>query len=210
MPSKDKKCYIIANAPMDEKINNNLVIDRTLVSRLTALTVVAGLFLFVAGYFLGKKQGVHEFLKTFEHESFADQIYTAMHIMYPPESFLNDAISEESVEIVESAQSGVLLTSQAGNNTVNSNATSVEQEKGYYANVIGFRTRKAAEHFKERLRKKGIDLIIKERQSATLKGKKIIWFQVSTHVYADTLALADVIEHIKKVENIKEISMRTI
>ena len=205
---------------MDEKINNNLVIDRTLVSRLTALTLVAGLFLFIAGYFLGKKQGVHEFLKTFEHESFADQIYTAMHTIYPPESFLAELAAEESADVVDPAHPGVFLPDQADNNAaynnvaytnvVHNNATRADQEKGYYANVIGFRTRKAAEHFKERLRKKGIDLIIKERQSATLKGKKTIWFQVCTHVYAETLALADVIEHIKKVENIKEISMRTI
>lgn len=185
---------------MNEKINT-VAVDRTLMSRLAALMVIAGLFLFTTGYFLGKKQGIHEFLKTFEHESFADQIYTALHNLYPLERYTYDL----PVEQIEQETQPLVFPAAATEST--DDAT---PKAGFYANVIGFQTRKAAEHFKERLRKKAIEVFIKERQSTTTKGKKIVWYQISTPVYADKAALATAIEQIKKVENIKEISMRTV
>jgi hypothetical protein len=67
----------------------------------------------------------------------------------------------------------------------------------FYAQLIGFSTKKAARAFIAEMGKHGINLVIKDRHSESSKGKKIDWFQVITQNYENAETLSSTINAVK-------------
>ncbi|MEX0672168.1 MAG: SPOR domain-containing protein [Candidatus Babeliales bacterium] len=79
----------------------------------------------------------------------------------------------------------------------------VSAQDNYTAQLVGYGTQKKALAFIERLKKSGIETILKTRVSTTAKGKKITWYQVTTQPYTDRHKLQSLIDRIVKLEHIR-------
>ena len=113
---------------------------------------------------------------------------------------------------MEETNSDQIVDGQDGENAVEPEALDDVQTKVegnddvvYAASIIGFGTLQAAMVFYNRVKKYGIPLIIKERESKTKKGRVIVWYQAVTQEYADKKELEAVIEKLKKREIVNDI-----
>ncbi len=79
----------------------------------------------------------------------------------------------------------------------------IQDSTQYYAQLIGFGTKKAADLFAHRLREKMVKVNVQERRSFSPKGKKITWYQVITETFKDKDLLVNLVERLKKEERIK-------
>jgi hypothetical protein len=179
--------------------------------------IVAGLlflsfFIFMTGYFLGKKNVVEQFSEQVQQEAFADQVYT---------SVLASANIEEN-EQAEQAINQTLLVAEA-DTMIASDATEIAHDvikqdiitqelsssAQYYAQLIGFGTEKAAQLFVKKLSDKGIETEVKKRTSKTAKGRTSYWYQVVTVAHQNKDDLLALVDKIAKEENIKGAQIRT-
>jgi hypothetical protein len=84
--------------------------------------------------------------------------------------------------------------------------TCVQHDIGaFYAQLIGFGTLSAAQKFSDRLRRKNFPVQVKERNSSTAQGKKIIWYQVVTEPFEDKEELLAAVHKIKLEEKLHDI-----
>jgi hypothetical protein len=189
--------------------------------------VVAGLlflffFVFMTGYFLGKKNVVEQFSDQIHQEAFADQIYTSVIAnMIEGGSSTNPASPELLAEahmpmvdeLVEIAHNNE--TSHASEHAAIALPIidTIEHEPSmpphYYAQLIGFGTEKAAQQFVKKLAGKGIESDVKKRTSKTAKGRTSYWYQVVTGTHTNKNELIALVDRIAKEENIKGAQIRT-
>lgn len=181
--------------------------------------IVAGLlflsfFLFMTGYFLGKKTMAAHFSDKIQQEACADQIYTSVLIADNHEPIIqasnivcsldncsplgNDKNKiESSVELCNSIDQTLVSLEHTGDNNINC-----------YAELIGFLTEKAAQVFVKKLAAKGIETEIKKRVSKTVKGRTSYWYQVVTTIYSNKNDLVALVNKIIKEEHIKDVNIR--
>ncbi len=186
------------------------------ISFLTSGLVGLCFFIFITGFFLGKKKAVEKFCKKIEQEALSDTIYSSMCSLYTDKnvekdlkqenSFIQEAVTafneKEKDKVVK--DSTVLVSSleakeQAGNNQVNE----VQDETHYYAELIGFGTKRAANKFAQKLQKKHIEVIVKNRNSKSSAGKSIKWYQVITKNFNDKNDLCTLVDTISTEERLK-------
>jgi hypothetical protein len=84
-----------------------------------------------------------------------------------------------------------------------------ERENHYYAQLIGFGSKKAAEQFVERLKNNALEIAIKERVSTGARGKKRVWYQVVTQQYTDKEELERLVAHVIKKEHLSGVQIAT-
>jgi hypothetical protein len=68
--------------------NNNethLTLSQTNVSRIVVLCILCMLFIFITGYYLGKKNQSEELAEHMHQGAFADQIHSSLYTMYSPQ-----------------------------------------------------------------------------------------------------------------------------
>jgi hypothetical protein len=176
--------------------------------------IVAGLLFlffatFMAGYFYGKKNVVAQLGEKAQQELFADQVYSSMLINQKEDMqpISESVLITDAIDLSESIPLDV--ETKFEQIAVNEKAELCEQiskiaPAGYYAQLIGFGTEKAAHSFVQKLSKKGIDTEVKKRSSKTAKGNISYWYQVVTTVYTDKNRLTELVERIAKEENIKD------
>lgn len=167
-------------------------------------------FLFMTGYFLGKKTMAEYFSDKVHQESFVDNVYTSVLMNDQEQAFdkignvhcaeditCNDAAHQTSKNIISPAlEEPSLENGSEGKSTC------------YYAELIGFVTEKAAQIFVKRLAAKGIETEIKKRISKTVKGRTSYWYQVVTVTYTNKNDLIELVSKIIKEENIKNTNIR--
>jgi hypothetical protein len=196
-------------------------------SWLLSLSLVAGLSLFVMGYFWGQRRAVAQFVDKIEEESFADKITYSLYTMNGKDHYTSqDKIAEEESAaeegndepeaLEEKEQSGKLLQKKVSIEDVEklTVAKNDEIQTTYIAPLVGFGTSYSAEQFTKRVEKMGIPVFVKRRVSKTSvkndagkKRKTIVWYQVVTDVYKDRNEIEHVVMRIKDKENIKDVKI---
>jgi hypothetical protein len=186
-----------------------LIVPKTAVSRLVALLLLISFFIFVTGYFLGKKKLAEDFSRRAENTSFSDQINFALTTLYDKELHVQKMKEDDndmlhSIEHVEESQPERSLHAEL--------PPLVEQkpasQKKWAAHLLGG-TQKDVTEFANRLGKQGIAVAVKKRFGRTARGNKIHWYQAVTQPYENESELQTLVARIKKLENIK-ISSDTI
>lgn len=169
-------------------------------------------FVFMTGYFLGKKTFVQQVSDQIQQEAFADQVYTSLIAQSP-----HSELSENSISIVQNndtlpvEESSLQAHSSLNDeNNIENIPTidNIESKTFYYAQLIGFATEKAAQLFVNKLAAKGIETEIKKHSSKTAKGKISYWYQVITTAYSNKDELIQLVDKITKEENIKDAHIR--
>ncbi|NBV40591.1 SPOR domain-containing protein [bacterium] len=178
-------------------------------------------FMFIIGYFVGKKSVLDEFAAKVSKESFADQVEyafasQALHAMddavdsdYDDEASdqnstdeLTKLSSEETKSKSVEAKKDEVIQIEKAQEPVQVNQ--VQQERGiWYAKLIGFGSQKSASAFADRLQKKGVEVRIKTHMSKTASGKKRTWYQALTGEYTDKKEFDAVLDKIISLEHLK-------
>jgi|WetSurMetagenome_2_1015567.scaffolds.fasta_scaffold283597_2 hypothetical protein len=185
-------------------------------------------FTFIAGYFFGKKFAVEKFYDKLEQDSFADHIYYSMCSMYDKGSVEhnNGGGTEASADTQDSAagQAGesapalqprvqqnptaqqYLETGKDKKKTENIKDAECKEKSRYYAELVGFGTRVAAQKFAEQLKKNNITVLVKSRHSKTAHGRVMTWYQVVSETFGDKndlLAFVDDVSSRKRLKNVR-------
>lgn len=212
------------------------------VSWLVSLIVLFCFFIFIAGYFFGKKNAVEKFYHKIEQDSFADHIYYSMCSMYDKGSAENNngggtetlAADAEGEDVGKEPVSGVAPASQAQgaqpkvatmpeslntkkiiateNQTAGADKkvkTEEKEQAQYYAELVGFGTKIAAQKFADQLRKKSITVLVKSRQSKTAHGRITTWYQVVSETFSDKndlMAFVDDVSARKRLKDVRIVS----
>ena len=84
-----------------DPLNNELrfALNQRQLSLLVAGLLALSFFIFISGYFLGKKRAAEEFSYKADQESLADQIYSSMCVLYDAKDESEDV--EENEQEVE-------------------------------------------------------------------------------------------------------------
>jgi len=184
-------------------------------------------FVFISGYFLGKKKAVEKFYKKIEQDSFADQIYYSMCSMYDKgdlkqadgqDSLLEGNENKASTPLVAAtavaqrvdADSERALSSPQGVGSANheKNKQDVQKSKDdgqFYAELCGYGTLRAAKRFANKLLSEGVTVSVKNRRSKTARGRIIVWYQVVTGTFNDKNDLIALVDDISAQEKLKDV-----
>lgn len=176
-----------------------------LIAGLLALTF----FIFISGYFLGKKRAAEEFSYKADQESLADQIYSSMCVLYDAKDESEDVEENEQENENSETSEGLekkdeILPEPQNDTTV----TQVDQKK-YKAALAGFSQTTLADGKKmvARLAAKGFGVELVERTSKTAKGQSVVWHQVVTKPNTNKEELQKTITQIAKLEHLVEKSI---
>lgn len=175
-----------------------LILHKKTVSRLVAFLLLSSFFIFVAGYFFGKKKLADDFSQVAEHSSFSDQINFALSSLYDKELH-----TPKTKDLVESDENNAeILKTFDSKDQIASVENTIKPAKKWLAQLFGGTQQQVAE-FADRLRKKGITIETRKRYGNTARGKKIYWYQAVTQTYDNESELNAVVARIIKLENIK-------
>jgi len=194
--------------------------------------VLFSFFIFIAGYFLGKKKATQKFYQKVNQESFADRIYYSVCSMNEQDdsSARQESTEEDTVDVAKgkivTGQGDVAANQEKNKPRVEESASvtqsaaqaqvqqaktvavaiSVKDRKKYYAELIGFGTLGAARRFSNRMNKQDLSVTVKRRKSKTSKGKTITWYQVITEKFDnknDLIAFVDIIKDKERLKGIR-------
>lgn len=186
--------------------NQGLFIPNRQLSGLVAGLLFLFFCFFMAGYFIGKKYIIEQFVQDMHTISLQDSVVLTKNNY----DIVTDAIAvthdekngpcEDSHDCVVQL-SDVATISQDG-------AVSDKKEQKYYAQLIGFGTEKAAEQFVKRTSTYGFVTEVKKRVSKTVKGRVSYWYQVVTAPYANKNDLLCVVDTLVKKERLKDVCIQ--
>lgn len=186
------------------------VVERTIVVRSIALALFISFFIFVAGYFLGKRHAMQKFVSKIGQEAFADQIQVALNKFFDASKSPNDItdITESEPQEPVATEAVPLLTTQP--NQVITPVVMTEQEKNssikYQGQLLGG-SQKIVRAFADRMARKGVTIEVKKRIGKTTRGKNIVWYQAVTPVFSNKADLDMLIASIQKTEKIDDINI---
>jgi hypothetical protein len=212
---------------MAEQIDKNLLqLTQKQVSRIIVLLLMTGFFIFMGGYYVGKKivtsnsnslsdinfeptdtigQTIDSIVNN-QHETSNDSSLAADPSMtYRPRNTLRTL--EPSVEpSIEEHQTGTLNTESESKThkteeTVMSGADKSfkkTEEIKYCGQLAGFGTQKAALKYLADIEKKGFEARLIQRNSKNSKGEIRVWYQVTTNFFDDRYALDQLISSMRK------------
>ena len=204
-----------------------IILGARQVSWAVSSLVLVCFFVFIAGYFLGKKKAVEKFYSKIKQDSFSDHIYYSMCSMYnktDEQLSQNDVVSaqpdlvdvqeqktQENVQsdLITQAVVAVEQQMQQENSSLKKMAKrEIESKKNIgqcYAELIGFGTCRAAEKFANKLKKDNISVSVKRRRSKTAKGRIITWYQVITEKFSNRNDLIALVDNISAQERLKDV-----
>lgn len=196
---------------MSDNINRNdkkqLYLTQNQLSYVAASLLIIGFFIFVSGYYLGKKNGTKSFVDQVEKEYISEKTFGP--------ALLGDKIDIDKKEN-ENDLKGINNKTETEENW-SANTLRDEQEtiaRGtdiyYYAPLAGFGTFKAAKDCESNLTSRGFAVKTVERKSKTSKGQVKTWYQVILLPMEDKQKLINQAEQIKKIAHIKEVNIIAI
>jgi len=187
-------------------LEGSLLFTNRQASWVLAIVILVNATSFVVGYFWGKKVAAQQACYAINRESFADKIYSAVCLHQgSPE---DEQAAEEGEEENAAGQS---IAAEAEAEPMQRLASSQEPEMveetpvQYYAQLVGFHAKPQAEQFVEKLRKKTIPVILKERASRTAKGRKVVWYQVIAGPCETREKITAIVAQLKKEEKIRDV-----
>lgn len=180
----------------DCSCQDSLVITRKQASRLISGLIVCAFFLFVSGYFWGKKKALELYTLDLSRELFAADQQAKLDLG-------NDRYDDN-----QSMQEQPATAAPA---PIQPKLSSEQEDIYYKAQLVGFGTLTPAQHCVERLKKNGITTTIVKRIStphaASSRKKNLCWYQVVTERYTDKHQLELLVEKIKKSEKIHDVQI---
>lgn len=184
-----------------------------------SILLLLNFFIFITGYFLGKKNALEQLHTKIDQESLTDHVYSSMYTLYDhkvrfepdqnelsennQESLVPDQNIEEFAPIGNETDATNIDITHEVQEKINE-TESADPDHAYYAQLVGFGTEKAAQQFKNKLAKHGVETHIKKRPSVTPRGRTIYWYQVITETFADKNELIKLVEVIKKQEKLHD------
>lgn len=217
----------------DCKSSQGLYMPSRQVSLVVASLMFLSFILFTGGFFWGQKNAIASFTNKIEQESFGDQIYSSLCSLCESqgdteEAEENDdepALDEsEKLDSAEHAHSSSVQSSEAKSAQVHvdaqeavvENASQEEVEETsssttpeYYAQLAGFGTMRAAQHFASRLQKKEVSVIVKKRQSRSSRGRFVAWYQVITEKFHDKGDLEALVKRLEYEDKLNDVRIVT-
>lgn len=193
-------------------------------SLISAALVLIFFLAFMTGYVWGKRVALEDILKALEQKTFADQISGSLYALssHDFEVKKEDLVDSDLVVVSSVVEEGAQNALEK--NTLDSALVveDISQEKNiialnplpesenakevngnrYYAPLIGFSSKKAADKFVALLKYSPLEVSIKERTSAGIHGKKKVWYQVVTQQYTDKEELESLVAHVVKKEHL--------
>lgn len=171
---------------------SGIFITKKQASYFCSIIVFLFLFIFVAGYFLGKKSAIDEFSKNMLNGSFADQArYSFYSLFGNPENDETEESEPEEQEITEEPKIDNILSNQK-----------------FSAELIGFTSKNSAENFVKKMEKMGYNTFIKERKSVTSKNRLAkTWYQVVTDDFDDQSKLLDLVDKVKFSQRLGDVKI---
>lgn len=168
-------------------------------------------FVFVSGYFLGKKKAVEKFYSKVSQDSFSDHIYYSMCSMCGKDDEKQvggtSNGSTDNVVAVFDTKKDLNKSSALFESTKKDKIVSIDEKdkNEYYAELIGFGTERAARKFSNKLLKDNISVSVRKRRSKTSKGKVVTWYQVVTEKFSDRNDLIALVEDISTQERLSDV-----
>lgn len=180
-------------------------------------------FVFMAGYFFGKKKVIDQLNYKIDQDSLTDHIYSSMYALYDskvqPESSDNVEPGEEASEtdLVPDEQSLEQSIDVATEVKVldepSQDAPKViavqNDGREYYAQLVGFSSERTAQQFVRKLAHRDITAHIKQRPSKTAKGRTVYWYQIITESFTNKEDLLKLVEAIKRREKLHDVRIIT-
>lgn len=215
---------------IDETIDyQDLYISSRQTGLLVALSILLGFILFVTGFFWGQKDAVASFTNKIEQESFGDQIYSSLCALCDSQGDIEEAdehsdeaaqdndkgtLDQDDEKVVDAAESASSDAQEDNNSdTAHDQAQEVQETETtipeYYAQLAGFGTMRAAQHFAARLHKKDVSVIVKKRQSRSSRGKFVAWYQVVTEKFSDKGDLEALVKRLEYEEKLNDARIET-
>ena len=174
---------------------------------------------------MGKRKAVEKFYKKMKQESLADHVYYSMCSMYDKadaqlhsEERSQDLVVETDVALAVATDAKLTVTTNSTDLEKKQEIVEAEQiheddisslskddERQFYAELIGFGTKRAAQKFADKLTQKNVTVAVKRRKSKTARGKVIIWYQVVTEAFNDKNDLIALVDDISASERLKDV-----
>ena len=175
-----------------------------------AALLCAALFIFVSGYFFGKKRVLEELAAQYDDECFADKVYQSFASLTDTSSSdpsgadtSGDGEEAESEQQKPDSSSSDALgadTAGAGSSVI------AAPENAAYAQLCGFGTKQAAELYVDRVRRRGISVNIVERKSRSKRGRTVTWYQVVTQIM-ERQELEELVQKMKKDDKLTSVQI---
>lgn len=162
---------------------------------LIAALFICFLFMFMAGYYWGKKSAVEQLSVQFDQESFADRIYSSMCMLY-------DNYDEDSGEADEAS----ITESENGMEVPEQESTELDKKPLYSAELVGFSSLTHAQRYLANLLSQNIKAHIAERISVGRKGVKLIWYQIVTDPSEHDVVIA-LVEKLKIRDKLRDVKI---
>ncbi len=205
------------------------------ISHIIASLLLMGFFVFVGGYYWGKKSANEMLNNHTESESLTDQIKHACYVDLvdnlenaEEESESSEGAGSDNLDVdnarmqgsekyikesvlLPQAQSAVdNILNQDGKISPSDNSKSdynVQFQEEYAAHLAGFGTQQAAQQCVDNYKKQGYSVSISERSGKTSKGKVRRWYQVVTPWYQSKDELERLLPGLKKVGRLKDVTL---
>lgn len=180
---------------MDELNNEkNIKLNQKQISYAAAMWLMLSFFIFIAGYYWGKKSTFDPISEQIAYSSLADKVYYAF-----------CALNENEQESESEQESDEAIVNENNNNEIISENGKInkENQKAYYALLSGFGTINAAKAYAQKLLNKDFAVRVLERKSRTASGKLRKWYQVATAPMNNKEELEKIIDSIKVVMPLK-------
>lgn len=195
--------------------SNGLFIPNRQLSFVVSGFLSLGAAIFIGGYFFGKQHVVEPFVAKAENDSFADQVYVSLCALYDADvaELAGQIGDQELLDGFELAREEAQDDDVVQESEIKSIAQLPEQlpnqeeEKRWYAQLIGYGQEKSAQEFAQKLQKNGIPVSVATRVSTTSKGRKRTWYQVVTDSYSDRHALQLAVDKIVQDEKLKGVQI---
>jgi hypothetical protein len=187
--------------------NQGLFVPNRQLSAIAAGLLFLFFCIFITGYFLGKKYAAEQFAQKMQVNALDDKLYMAAlaQEVMPADGDASLVVNNIADNVVQE-----MLVPQDAIVTLNQDIVipDMEEQKRYYAQLIGFGTEKAAEQFVKKLALNGINTEVKKRVSKTVKGRTSYWYQVVTTAYSNKDDLSRIVDKLVKDEKLKDVSIR--
>ncbi len=188
------------NGPCACQDTTVLALNRTAVSRVVAVGSLVCFFIFVAGYFWGKKHATESFMSAVAEEATVDRLQVSLNTIAPVGGSVEamaDAMEETTALPQEIETPGPAQEQELEVN---------ESAKRYLAQLVGFGTARNADQFIRKLARHGItEVEVSSRTSRMNGGKKRTWYQVVTKPFADHQRVVALVDRIKQIEKLHDV-----
>lgn len=193
-----------------------------------SVLLLLNFFVFMSGYFLGKKKIIEQLNYKIDQESLTDHVYSSMYALYdskvPPASSDSDnaepgddenpendsaAVEEPALEFTAAEVVSPVKPVELATTGATQAVTPKANEREYFAQLVGFSSERTAQQFVQKLAQRDITAHIKQRSSKTAKGRTVYWYQVITETFTKKDDLVKLVDNIKRRENLHDVRIIT-